>query len=142
MQIVDGYMNIFQIAPNMTDLAWRRGASNLEKACERSNGEITGSQLKMQIGRGEVTLLVIEDEGNPAAWLAVEIQVLPNFRCLFVHAIYAPGATVAESFDLLRQYAAANGASRIRGACGDAVSRLWERKYGFRQAHRIMEIEI
>ena len=119
--------------------AWSEGASGLEKACERSAGDMTGSQLKMQIARGEVLLLRFERDGVAHAWLAVKWEQMPNQLVLFVLGIYAPNGTFGESFELLKGYAATNGARCIRGACGEAVARLWEKKFGFTEAYRIME---
>lgn len=130
------------VPPQFVNRAWEEGAHGLEKACKRSAGDVTGSQLKMQIARGEVSLLRFEKDGTPHAWLAVRWDQLPDQLVLFVHAIYAPNGTFGESFGLLKEYAASNGASRIRGACGEAVARLWERKFGFSEAYRVMEIDV
>lgn len=130
------------VPPQFVNRAWKEGASGLEKACERSAGDVTGSQLKMQIARGEVSLLRFERGGVAHAWLAVHWQHLPNQLVLFVNAIYAPNGTFEESFGLLKEYAASNGATCVRGACGEAVARLWAKKFGFTEAYRIMEIAV
>jgi hypothetical protein len=135
-------MQFLQVPPSHIDRAWKDGAHNLERACDRSAGEVTGSQLKMMLARGEMSLLMLERDGEAIAWLAVRWDDMPNLRALYIYAIYAPGAAFAESFELLREYAAVNGASRIRGACGEAVARLWTRKFGFSEAYRIMEVEV
>lgn len=95
----------------------------------------------MRLARGEMALIAWAHDGEPKAWAAVFFDQMPNLRALFIYAIYAPGQTGPEMFDALCQYAKAGGASRIRGACDEAISRLWARK-GFTEAYRIMEKEL
>lgn len=135
-------MELTIVHPNFIDRAWRDGASSLAQACKRSGGEVTADQLRMRLARGELTLLCWRDGETPKAWAAVTFEQHPNLRCLFVYAISASGHCYAETFDALKQYARDDGASRIRGACDPAVSRLWQQKFGFTEAYRIMEMEV
>jgi hypothetical protein len=131
-------MQLFEVPSTHIDMAWSDGACALEKACERADGEVTASQLKLMLSRGELKLLTDECK---QAWVAVRFDQLPNLRVLFVYSIYAPGMTFPAAFEQLKAYARDNGASRIRGACQESVARLWTRKFGFREAYRIMEID-
>lgn len=131
-------MNLFQVPREMVDKAWRDGASILGKACEKSGGEVTPDQLRLILTRGEKALIGVSEGQSVSGWAAVEVQQLPNLRALYVYAIHAPGAT---HLDLLREYAKANGCSVIRGACSDAVLRLWERKFKARKVYTIAEID-
>lgn len=128
-------MNLFVVGPEHLDRAWRDGADKLEEALKHAPGECTIDQLKYRIARGETILLMIE--GEKRAWIAVEFWQMPNMRVLHVYAIYAPGATMQAAFELLEQYAIAGGASAIQGACTEAVSKLWARKFGFQEMYRI-----
>lgn len=123
------------------DRAWRDGASQLSLACEKSAGECDAGQLKMRLIRGELTLVRATD-GEKTGWAAVEVIVYPNFRALHVYAIYAPGATGVDVFNLLKDYAKGLGASCVQGACDEAVSRLWEKKLGFTEAYKIMRYDL
>lgn len=134
-------MELATVNPAFIDRAWKDGAHNLSEACKRANGEVTADQLKMRLARGELTLLCLMDE-VPKAWVVVTFEQHPNIRCLFVYAIWAPGSCFSGTLELLMQYAKDGGASRLRGACDEAVSRLWERKFGFKEAYRIMELEL
>lgn len=134
---------LFTVAPKFIDQAWKDGASRLSEACDKAAGEVTTDQLKMLLARGERTLLGLRDgDGPPMAWVAVSIMQLPNIRTLYVYAIWAPGATGVECMGQLRSFARAEGCSAIRGACNDAVQRLWERKFAARKIYSIIEIEV
>lgn len=134
-------MKLFHVSPAFIDKAWRDGAHKLSEACEKSCGEITADQLKLMLSRGERQLIGVGEE-SIVGWAAIQIQQLPNKRVLYVYSIYAPGATGPEAFGLLKQLAVENGCSSIRGACNDAVSRLWERKFGAKKLYQTMEIEV
>lgn len=136
-------MNLFQVPIQFVERAWADGAHNLSQAVEKSQGEITADQLKLILTRGERILVGVAEEGQtPVGWAAVSVQQLPNLRTLYVYAIYAPGATGPEAFGLLKQYAKDNGCSEIRGACDDAVQRLWERKLGAQKVYTVMRIPV
>ena len=129
-------MKLFTVPSTHIDKAWRDGAFLLAKACARTN-EVTGDQLKLMLSRGELQLLGVGPD-RPVGWAAVKVEQLPNYRTLLVYAIHAPGAVV---FDQLKAYARFNGCSAIRGACDDAVSRLWKRM-GAQKKYQIMEWDI
>ena len=135
-------MQIVQIPTEFVCKAWADGAYNLVKAAERAKREITGDQLKMLLMRGERTLVGIVENETPKAWAAVQLQVLPNMRVLYIYSIYAPGQTGPEAFRLLKEYAKANGCETIRGACDKAVGRLWERKFGAQPIYSVYEFEV
>lgn len=135
-------MELFICTPAQIDQAWSDGANKLEEACKLASREITIDQLKMLLSRGERTLLGVRDETGIKGWAAIQIQQLPNIRVLYVYSIYAPGATGPRVFEQLRQYAKANGCSGIRGACNEAVSRLWARRFDAKPLYTIMEIPV
>lgn len=135
-------MKLFQVPVSHIGVAWADGAQSLAKATDRAKREITESQLKMLLLRGERTLLGIADDSDiPQAWAATQIQVLPNLRILYVYAIHAPGQTGPEAFELLKKYARDNGCETIRGACDPAVGRLWARKFDAKIIYSVYEIE-
>jgi len=138
--------HLFIVPPAQIDLAWRDGAHMLSEAAEKSAGEVTTDQLKMLLSRNERRLIGVRDlatpDAKPAAWAAVSALQLPNMRVLYIYAIYAPGATGPEVMTLLRQYALQEGCLVIRGACGDGVMRLWERRFKARRIYSICEISV
>lgn len=135
-------MQILRVAPSHVDRAWRDGAHKLSEACKWALREITPDQLKLLLARGERTLYALEDGGKMVAWAAVQVQQLPNIRVLHVYSIYAPGSTGPEAFGLLADLARSEGCSEIRGACTEAVARLWERKLKAERLYSIMSIPV
>jgi len=130
-------MKLFQVPHTHIDKAWRDGASNLERACERGD-EVTPSQLKLMLSRNERQLLGVEQFGEPRGWAVVGIEALPNYRALAVYAAFAPGCVV---LDQLKEYARANGCVAIRIACDDAGARLWSSR-GAKKKYQVMEWEV
>lgn len=96
----------------------------------------------MMLSRGERTLVAAMDSSGPKGWAAIQTQQLPNVRVLYVYAIYAPGATTPELFEQLAKMAKADGCSEIRGACNEAIQRLWERRFSARKLYTTMAIDI
>lgn len=135
-------MELVQIPLHLVPKAWKDGAYNLVKAAERAKREITGDQLKMLLLRGERTLVGIVEDETPKAWAAVQLQVLPNIRTLYIYSIYAPGTTGPEAFSLLKDYARQNGCETIRGACDEAVGRLWQRRFNAKPLYSVYEFEV
>ena len=114
----------------------------LSEACKLASREITVDQLKMLLARGERILIGVRDEERIKGWAAIQVQQLPNIRVLYIYSIYAPGATGPVVFEELRKYARANGCTTIRGACNEAVSRLWARRFSAKPIYTVMEIEV
>ena len=136
-------MHIFQVPLQFVDKAWRDGAYNLAEAAEKSSGEITGDQLRLILSRGERLLLgMANDATQVVAWAAVSIQQLPNLRACYIYSIYAPGATGVEAFELLKKFAQDHGCSVVRGACNDAIARLWRIKFKARKAYTVVEFDV
>jgi hypothetical protein len=123
------------------DQAWKDGAEKLVEACDTSNDEITGSQLKMILSRGERTLLQMWD-GAPVGWGVIKVEQLPNIRVLMVTGMYGPGADFARFFDQLKGIASSLGCSRIRCAAKPHQARLYRMKCGFMPVYEILETEV
>lgn len=135
-------MKLVHIPPAHVDKAWADGAFNLAEACKWALREVTPDQLKMMLARGERQLLALEVDGQFVAWAAVQVQQLPNIRVLYIYSIYAPGNTGEDAFRLLGDLARAEGCSSIRGACSEAVLRIWERKFSAQRLYTICEIQL
>ncbi len=135
-------VNLLRVSPAHIDKAWKDGAHKLSEATKWAGDEITPDQLKMLLSRGERQLLALQDGDALVAWAAVQVQQLPNIRVLYVYAIYAPGSTGPEAFSQLSDLARAEGCSEIRGACSDAVARLWERKLKATKAYAIYRVPL
>lgn len=135
-------MELFICTPAEIDRAWADGADKLSLATKWAAREITPDQLKMMLARGERTLIGARDEGGVKGWAATQVQQLPNLRTLYIYAIYAPGITSVEVFAKLKEYARSQGCSVIRGACSEAVGRIWSRKFSAKPLYTIYELEV
>lgn len=132
-------MNLSIVSPSHVDKAWNDGASKLAEACDTVE-EITGSQLKMMLSRGERTLVALMYEDKPVGWGCFRVDQLPNIRVLHVTDLYAPGAHFELFFDELKKAAQYLGCSRIRCAAKPAQSRLYVNKCGFKPVYEILEV--
>lgn len=135
-------IELLQVPATHIDRAWRDGASHLAEACETSNGEITGDQLKLLLSRGERTLVSMRRDGRAVGWGVIRADQLPNLRVLFVTDMWAPGALFAEFFEELKKYADSQGFSEIRCAAQPAQARLYQMKAGFEPVYQILKVTL
>jgi hypothetical protein len=127
-------MQLWPVPLEQIDRAWRDGAACLHEACDVSGGEITGSQLKMLLSRGERTLLAMHG--------VVRVDQLPNLRTLFVTDLVAHNGGFELFFEALKTMAASLGCSTIRCAAGPAQARLYRQKLGFQPLYSILQVEV
>lgn len=131
-----------QLVPNThIDLAWSEGANCLEEACIESGGEITGSQLKMILAKGERTLVrMINDV--VVGWGVVRVDQLPNIRVLFITDLVAHNGGFDKFFDAIKQLARDLGCSKVRCASKEAQARLYQMKCGFKPVYQVLEASL
>ncbi|MBC7076271.1 MAG: hypothetical protein H5T98_09460 [Syntrophomonadaceae bacterium] len=121
-------MNLAIVAPQFIDKAWNDGASCLEEACATVD-EITGSQLKLLLSRGERTLVALMDNDKPVGWGCWRVDQLPNVRVLHCTDLVAHNAHFELFFDELKKAAEYLGCSEIRYCPGsDSRARLFAAK--------------
>jgi len=113
----------------------------LAEATKWASREVTPDQLKMLLARGERVLLGARDGEKITGWAAVQVQQLPNIRCLYIFALQGRGICSAEGVGLLREYAQANGCTTIRGAVRASMARLLT-KLGGKPLYQTFEIEV
>lgn len=135
-------MILTPIPSHLIDAAYKDGAHCLSAACDTSGGEITGSQLKMVLSRGERTLIRMDADGRAVGWGVVRVDQLPNMRVLFVTDLAAPGAHFETFFTALKDMAASLGCSRIRCAAKPSQERLYQMKCNFQPVYKILEVTL
>lgn len=135
-------MKLEVVPPHFVDRAWKDGASELEKACAVSGGEITGSQLKMILSRNERMLIAMRDGESIVGWGVVRLDQLPNFRVYFITDLVCENAHFERFWDLAKAMAAQMGCSRIRCAADEARARLYRMKCGLKPVYTILDTEI
>jgi hypothetical protein len=135
-------MELFVCQPHEIDRAWRDGADMLGDAIKHAQGEVTLDQLKMLLSRNERTLIGLRDETGVKGWAAVGVQQLPNIRVMHVYAMAGKGICTVDGFDLLKQYAVANGCSSVRGAVRAAVMRMMQQRFGATPLYQTFEVSL
>jgi hypothetical protein len=133
-------MGLQPVPSTHIDIAWRDGASCLSEACDISGGEITGSQLKMMLSRGERTLLRMV-EADVVGWGVVRVDQLPNVRVLFITDLVAHNGGFERFFEAIKQLARDLGCSKVRCAAGAVQARLYRIKCGFKPVYEILEVD-
>lgn len=135
-------MKLEPIGTFFIDKAWKEGADCLEAACDESGGDITGSQLKMILSRGERTLVRMDNNGETVGWGAVRVDQLPNLRALHVTNLVAPHGHFEQFFEEIKGMAASLGCSRVRCSAKPAQARLYRMKCGFLPVYETLEVEV
>ena len=134
-------MTLSVIPAHFVDKAWEDGASCLGEVCKLVD-EITDSQLKMILSRGERTLIALREDDKTIGWGCWRIEQLPNMRVLFITDLVAHGAHYERFFDELKKAASAMGCSRIRCAAQPVQARLYRMKTGFKPIYEILEVSV
>ena len=116
-------LKISIVEPRFIDYAWEDGASQLHEVCELVD-EVTESQLKLILSRGEKTLARLSEDGNTVGWVCWRIDALPNKRVLHVSGIVAHNAQSERFFRKLTDLALLTGSSAIRYSAPPAQARL------------------
>lgn len=126
------------VQPQYIDFAWEDGAKQLGEVCDQVE-EITPSQLKMILSRGERTLLRMSDGNETVGWCVVRVDQLPNMRVLHVTGLVAHNGGFERFLEKLDEFRQAFGCSRIRLSCGPAHARLYRMKWKGRVIESIYE---
>jgi hypothetical protein len=117
-------MKIVIVPANFVDYAWRDGADCLGEACEKSGGEITGSQLKMLISNGSRILGRLDQEEKTVGWACGEILQKPNVRCFHITSLVCHNGWYQEAYDQVKEMASSTGCSEITWASSESIARL------------------
>lgn len=120
---MDANLSISIVPPTHVDFAWQDGASQLHEVCELVD-EVTESQLKLILSRGEKTLAQLVDNGKVVGWVCWMIHALPNKRVLHVSGIVAHNAESERFFGKLGEIAVMIGCSAIRYSAPPAQARM------------------
>jgi len=135
-------MKLEPIGTFFIDKAWKEGADCLEVACEESGGDITGSQLKMILSRGERTLIRMDNDGKTVGWGAIKVDQLPNLRALHITNLVAPHGHFEQFFEEIKAMAASLGCSEVRCSAKPAQARLYRMKCGFKPVYETLKVEV
>ena len=116
-------LKIMIVPQTHVDFAWADGANTLHEVCSLVD-EITESQLKLILSRGERTLAQLVEDGEIVGWVCWVISNLPNKRVLHVMGIVAHNAQSERFFPNLNEIAVLCGCSGIRYSAHPAQARM------------------
>lgn len=116
-------LKILIVPPSHIDFAWQDGADCLHEVCSLVD-EVTESQLKLILSRGERTLGQLTEEGKIIGWICFGVNALPNKRVLHVYGIVAHNARSERFFDNLNEISLSLGCSAIRYSAHPAQARM------------------
>lgn len=132
-------MKLEIIEPRFIDQAWADGANCLGEACDLVD-EITPSQLKLILSRGERHLVRLTSNSETVGWGTFRVDQLPNMRVLFVTDLVAHNSSFENFFSELKLLARSLGCSRIRCSAHDGQARLYRMKLGFQPVYHVLEV--
>ncbi len=133
-------MKLVIIDAKFVDYAWRDGANALSEVCELTE-EITGSQLKMILSRGERILVRLDDE-ETVGWGCFRIDQLPNVRVLHITDLVCHNANFERFFEEMKSIARTMGCSQIRCSTFPAQARIFKSKCGFSPVYETLKVEL
>lgn len=116
-------LQILIVPPTHVDFAWQDGANALHEVCSLVD-EVTESQLKLILSRGERTLAQLTEDGEIVGWVCWRIEALPNKRVLHVTGIVAHNSQSERFFPNLNEIALLSGCSAIRYSAHPAQARM------------------
>lgn len=135
-------MNLSVVEPRFVDKAWKDGAACLSEVCDLVD-EITGSQLKLILSRGERTLVALRDGDKTVGWGCWRVDQLPNVRVLHVTDLVAHGAHFEQFFDELKKVADVLGCSKIRYCPStESRARLFSKHLDARLVYSTYEVSV
>ena len=121
--------------------AWEKeGADCLAEVCDLVE-EITPSQLKMILARGERTLVRIDDE-QTVGWGAFRVDNLPNLRVLHITDLVCHNGGFERFFTEIKDVARSLGCSQVRCSTMPAQARLYRMKCGFESVYETLKVEV
>lgn len=135
-------MHTQHIAPAFVQKAWPVVSGFLGSALEHCADEIELSQLKLELVQGRKALLIAVDGEAVVGAAAVGFEDYPNMRVAFVTATGGKFLSSKDIFESLKSWCASQGATSIRGACSEAVARLWRQKFKFEQRYIVVEYKL
>ena len=128
------------IRPEMTDVAWKMGASGLEK-CLFEDGTTTPSQLKTKLFKGELELLAYPNTIDPLGWAAVNFVQYDNCRSMFIFCMTCKKDT-RKLIEELKRYAKSLGARFMEFICAPPQERLFKRYSDFYTPYNLFRCDL
>lgn len=127
------------IDPIYLDTVWPHVEALLFSAVAKAHGEVDISQLRAEIVRGDVILVIWQDDGKVVSAGTVSFINYPNYRVAYVS--FLSGRFSEASFSAFKDWCRRCGASKIQCWTDDAIARLYQR-YGATKAYNVMRFDL
>lgn len=136
-------MKIQYVSTEHINLMWPVLEPFIRKSSEAAGvNEYTTDQYKLRLIDGTWKALVfVEDDGVIHGAAVVYFYNRPDARVGFVTAVAGRWLFNKDTFEQLKDYMKANGATVIEGNVRKSVARLWSR-YGFKEKYRVVGVSI
>ena len=135
-------MKVQHVPVEWVNSTWSMVEGFIASALEHAKGDYTADQVKTFLVLGQWTLLVATDDDNKIHGAAtVNFYNRPNDRVAFIVAIGGKLISNEDTFEQLKAYLVAMGATVLEGAARESIARLWSR-YGFTEKYRIVGVKL
>ena len=119
---------------------WGKVESYIANAVEYCNDEFDAEHIRVYLVQGIYILTIaIDEEGVIHGAAVVEFINYPKQRIAFIVAIGGRMISTKELWDQFTAWAKSCGASKVRGAARESISRLWRRAFNFEERYIIVE---
>lgn len=130
-------MQLQIVIPDYVHGVWSKVEQFFDAAYAASSGDCTVSQRKLLLIQGAEALLVFTEGEEIVGAMSVKISNHPDARVAFITAF--GGCDVVDTYAQVEQWAASQGAVRIRFLAREAQARLYRQKLGFATDTYMME---
>lgn len=135
-------MKVQHVPLEWVNRTWDMVEGYVQAALEHAKGDYTVDQVKSLVAQGTWMLLVATDDENKIHGAAVvNFYNRPNDRVAFVVTIGGKLITSKDTFEQLKGYLTAMGATVLEGTARESTARLWAR-YGFSEKYRIVGVKL
>lgn len=134
-------MKQVQIVPKeYINNVWYKVEPFISSALEHCAGEYDAEHIRVYLIQGLYALTVAVDENDVIHGAAVvEFISYPKQRVAFIVAIGGKMISTKELWDQFEGWVKSCGASVVRGAARESISRLWRRAFKFEERYIIVE---
>lgn len=137
-------MKYVQIVPKeYINSIWDKVESYINNALEHSSDECDPEHVRLYLVQGTYFLAIaVDDEGAIHGAAVIEFINYPKQRVAFIIAIGGRLISTPELWEQLTTWFKSCGATKVRGAAREAISRLWRRAFKFKERYIIVEKDL
>jgi hypothetical protein len=136
-------MKIQHVDARHINVTWTHIEPFIISAIEASGVyEYSADQFKVRLIDGTwIALVAVDDDNKIQGAAVVNFFNRPDARVGFIVSIGGKLISSHETFEQLKNFMKAHGATRIEGNARESVARLWTR-YGFKEKYRVVGVSV